>query len=45
MNVLYLGDIFGKPGREIARDCLPGMVEREKLDVCFANAENSSGGA
>jgi metallophosphoesterase (TIGR00282 family) len=44
MRILFVGDIFGKPGREIARRALPALVERESLDFVIANVENSAAG-
>jgi metallophosphoesterase (TIGR00282 family) len=44
MRILFIGDIFGKPGREIARRALPALIERESLDFVIANVENSAAG-
>ncbi len=44
MRILFIGDIFGKPGREIARRAVPALVERESLDFVIANVENSAAG-
>src|SRR6186713_690498 len=44
MHILFIGDIFGKPGREIARRAIPALVERESLDFVIANVENSAAG-
>jgi len=43
-RLLFLGDIFGRPGRRVVRDFLPGLVGREEVDLALANAENASGG-
>ncbi|MDR0882653.1 MAG: YmdB family metallophosphoesterase [Candidatus Adiutrix sp.] len=43
-RILFLGDIFGRPGRRIVSDLLPGLVGREEIDLTLANAENASGG-
>ena len=45
MNVLLLGDIVGKPGREIIAKALPKLKEKGKIDFVIANAENSAGGS
>lgn len=45
MRLLFIGDIVGKPGRQIVRQALPGLIESESLDVVIANAENSAGGS
>jgi 2',3'-cyclic-nucleotide 2'-phosphodiesterase len=44
MRILFVGDVFGKPGREIARRAIPALVERESLDFVIANVENSAAG-
>ncbi len=43
-RILFLGDIFGRPGRQMVRDFLPGLVGRENIDLALANGENASGG-
>jgi metallophosphoesterase (TIGR00282 family) len=44
MKILFIGDIFGKPGREIARRAIPALVEQHGLDFVIANVENSAAG-
>jgi metallophosphoesterase (TIGR00282 family) len=44
MNILFIGDIFGRPGRELVRDGLAALVERHDVDFVVANAENAAGG-
>src|ERR1044071_553171 len=44
MQILFIGDIFGSPGRKIVRDHLGHVVETNKVDLVIASAENSSGG-
>jgi hypothetical protein len=44
LRVLFVGDIVGKPGREILRRALPGIAARERIDFVVANAENAAGG-
>lgn len=44
MRILFIGDIFGKPGREIVRRALPVLVEQRDLDFVVANVENSAAG-
>jgi 2',3'-cyclic-nucleotide 2'-phosphodiesterase len=44
MNILFIGDIFGKPGREIVRRVLPALVEQRQIDLVVANGENSAAG-
>ena len=44
MRILFIGDIVGKPGREMVRKGLPGIVEEHQVDLTIANAENSAAG-
>lgn len=44
MNLLFIGDIIGKPGREIVTARLPGLRDALKLDLVIANGENAAGG-
>ena len=44
MRILFIGDIFGKPGREIARRAIPPIVETRDIDFVIANVENSAAG-
>ena len=44
MRILFIGDIFGKPGREIARRAVPALVEQRDIDFVIANVENSAAG-
>ncbi len=45
MNVLFIGDVVGEPGRRAVRRTLSSLREREKINVVVANGENSAGGA
>jgi len=44
MNILFIGDIVGRPGREMVRKGLRGLIERYDVDLVIANAENSANG-
>ena len=44
MQILFIGDIFGKPGREIARRAIPALVEQHGIDFVIANVENAAAG-
>ena len=44
MRILFIGDIFGRPGRNIVKDRLPGLVKDHAVDLVIANGENSAGG-
>ena len=45
MRMLLIGDVVGKPGRQIICRALRGLIERERLDFVVANAENAAGGS
>jgi len=44
MKILFIGDIFGAPGRRIVADHVQDIVKSQGIDVSIANAENSAGG-
>jgi len=44
MNLLFIGDIVGRPGRELVQKGLPGLIEHFDVDLTIANAENSAAG-
>jgi hypothetical protein len=44
MNVLFIGDIVGKPGRTALKALLPGLVDKYKVDLVVVNGENAAGG-
>ena len=44
MKILFIGDIFGSPGRRIVADHLEDIVSGNSIDLVIANAENSAGG-
>ena len=44
MNILFIGDIVGKPGREIVRQKVPILIEQHAVDIVIANVENAAGG-
>ena len=44
MKILLVGDIVGKPGRELVRKGLRGLVAHHEIDLVIANAENSAAG-
>ena len=44
MNILFIGDIFAKPGRELVRRAVPALVEQRDIDLVIANVENSAAG-
>src|SRR5258706_2205478 len=44
MRLLFIGDIVGRPGRELVRQGLRGVVEHHRIDLVIANAENAAAG-
>jgi metallophosphoesterase (TIGR00282 family) len=44
MNILFIGDIVGRPGRDLMRAGLDAIVSRHRVDFVIANAENAAGG-
>ncbi|MDP8211527.1 MAG: TIGR00282 family metallophosphoesterase [Candidatus Stygibacter australis] len=44
IRFLFLGDIFGRSGREIVKAELPSLKEEFKADFCIANCENIASG-
>src|SRR5690242_17128553 len=44
MNILFIGDIFGSPGRRVVADHLRDIVETNRIDLAVANAESADGG-
>lgn len=44
MKILFIGDIIGKPGRQVVKSLLPNLVTMYKIDMVVANGENSAGG-
>ena len=44
MNILFLGDIVGKPGRDAVTERLGFLRAQLKLDLVIANGENAAGG-
>jgi metallophosphoesterase (TIGR00282 family) len=45
LKVLFLGDVFGKPGRQAVKHFVPKLIAKHGLDLVVVNAENSAGGA
>ena len=44
LRLLFIGDIVGRPGRELVRQGLAGLVEYHSIDFVIANAENAAAG-
>jgi hypothetical protein len=45
MQILFIGDIVGSPGRAAVKGLLPGLRKARGIDVVIANAENAAGGS
>src|SRR6266566_1254731 len=44
MRILFIGDIVGRPGRELVRRGLGTLVDHHQIDFVIANAENAAAG-
>jgi metallophosphoesterase (TIGR00282 family) len=45
LKILFLGDVFGKPGRQAVKQFVPKLIVKHAVDLVVANAENSAGGS
>jgi len=45
LRLLFIGDVFGRSGREAVAATLPELRRRESVDLVIANGENVSHGA
>ena len=45
MNILFLADVFGVPGRRAVEEHLPALRERYDADLAIVNGENVADGA
>jgi metallophosphoesterase (TIGR00282 family) len=43
-RLLFIGDIVGRPGRELVRRGLPPLVAHHNIDLVIANVENAAAG-
>lgn len=44
INILFIGDIIGKPGMDLVSSLFKGLVEKHKIDFVIANGENAADG-
>lgn len=44
MNILFIGDIVGKPGRKAIKEVLSSIINKHEISFTIANAENAAGG-
>jgi metallophosphoesterase (TIGR00282 family) len=45
LKILFLGDVFAKPGRQAVKHFVPKLIAKHGLDLVVANSENSASGA
>jgi 2',3'-cyclic-nucleotide 2'-phosphodiesterase len=43
-RLLFIGDIVGRPGRDLVRRGLAALVAHQQIDLVIANAENAAAG-
>ncbi len=44
MKLLFIGDIVGRPGRDLVKVGVPALVARHGVDLVIANGENAAAG-
>lgn len=44
MRLLFIGDIFARPGRRAVKELLPKIKQSRSIDFTVANGENAAGG-
>jgi len=44
VRILFIGDIYGRPGRTIVKDRLSDLVKERAIDLVIANGENAAAG-
>jgi len=44
VKVLFIGDIFGEPGRRAVARAVPRLVVQRQIDIVIGNGENAAGG-
>ncbi len=44
MKILFIGDVFGKPGRRVLRRYLGDLKDQYDPELTVVNAENAAGG-
>jgi len=45
VNLLFIGDVVGSPGRRAVKELLPKIKQEHSVDVVIANCENAAGGS
>ena len=44
MNILFVGDVVGAPGRRALAEALTSVIDRKRIDFTIVNVENAAGG-
>lgn len=44
LRLLFLGDVFGEPGRKAVQERLPSLKAEREIDFIVVNGENAAGG-
>ena len=44
MRILFVADLFAKPGRRAAAELIPGLIADRGVDFCIVNGEHAAGG-
>jgi len=44
VRILFIGDIVGRPGRDLVRRGLASLIEHHSIDLVIANVENAAAG-
>jgi metallophosphoesterase (TIGR00282 family) len=44
MKILAIGDVVGRPGRQVIKQLLPELRRQSGIDLVIANGENAAGG-
>lgn len=44
MNILFIGDVVGRPGRTVLREHLSQLIHEHKIDFTIVNGENAAHG-
>ena len=44
MNLLFIGDVVGSPGRDMVKEYLPKLKEKYRPQITIINGENAAGG-
>ncbi len=43
-KILFVGDVYGRPGRRALKEILPNFIDENNIDFVIVNAENASHG-